>query len=248
MIVDSLVIAGPNLFVPGSPGIDALARSSAARGIDALVVAPGRPSGYALPPANDTLAEAARHTSGTITRLARVDPWQGQDAVSEARRCLTELECVGLFLHPGEEVFPVREAITVAQVAEQFSVPVVIATGLYALSEPLQVLELAAAVPSIPVVMTSGGQINISGLGMIDAWAALRRSANLHILTNGEYRQDFLEQLVTDLDPHRLLFASFSPYYEQDFELLRVKFARMDDEARALVLGGNAERLFWPRR
>jgi predicted TIM-barrel fold metal-dependent hydrolase len=176
-----------------------------------------------------------------------VDPWQGQDAVSEARRCLTELGCVGLFLHPGEEAFPVRKAIAVAKVAEELRLPVVIATGLFALSEPLQVSELAAAVPSIPVVMTSGGQINISGLGMIDAWAALRRSANLHILTNGEYRQDYLEQLAVDLDPHRLLFASFAPYYEQDFELLRVQSARMDDEARALVLGDNAKRLFWPQ-
>jgi uncharacterized protein len=244
VIVDALAVVGPNLFRPGSARLDELVVTSRALGVDAVVVAPGRPSGYALPPANDALFAAASRWTGSVARLARVDPWQGEAAVQELRRCLTELECVGLFLHPGEEAFRVQETIPLAREAERHGAPIVVASGLYGLSEPLQVLEVAQAVPSVPVVMTSGGQINISGLSMIDAWAALRRSPNLHVLTNGEYRQDFLEQLASELDPRRLLFASFAPYYEPDFELRRARSARFSDEARALVLGANAERVF----
>jgi uncharacterized protein len=242
-VIDALAVAAPNLFARSSQDLTRLVRSGQDLGIDGHVVAPGRPPTYALPPANDALAEAAEGLP-SVARLGRVDPHQGADAVAEARRCLDDLGCAGLFLHPGEEVFPVREAAAVVAEAADRGAPVVVATGTYALSEPLQLLELARAVPEAVLVMTSGGQINISGLSMVDAWAALTSSENLYVLTNGEYRQDYLERLVRDLDPGRLLFASFTPYYEQGFELRRVHSMQVTAEERDLVLGGNARRLF----
>lgn len=243
MIVDALVIAGPNLFAPGSASVPELLAGAARLGIDAMVVAPGRPVTYDLRSANDSLATAASDAGGRVRRLARVDPWQGEAAVAELHRCLEELGCVGVYLSPGEESFPVRVATEVARAAAGAGVPIVVETGAYARSEPLQVLDLARSVPSVPVVMTSGGQINISGLSMTDAWAALRRADNLHVLTNGEYRQDYLESLVAELGPDRLLFGSGQPTYDQAFELERVRSADLG-AAREAVLGGNAARLF----
>jgi predicted TIM-barrel fold metal-dependent hydrolase len=242
MTIDALTVAGPNLFRE-SPVLADLRTAAKRRGIDGLVVAPARPFEYHLPPANDQLAKQAEGLSD-IARLGRVDPNQKAAAVSEARRCLTELGCAGLFLHPGEEAFKVRTAAAVVEEAAAWGAPVVVAAGLYGLSEPLQVLQLAAAVPEATVVLTSGGQTNISGLSMIDAWAALERHPRLHVLTNGEYRQDFIERLVRELDPRRVLFGSFAPYYDQGFEFARVQSAHMDAASRALVEGGNAGRLF----
>ena len=105
-------------------------------------------------------------------------------------------------------------------------------------------LELACAYPTVAIVMTSGGQINISGLGMLDAWLALQRAPNLHVMTNGEYRQDFIERLARDLDPARLLQGSFTPYFDMQYERTRVASAHLDNAARSLVEGGNACRLF----
>jgi hypothetical protein len=65
--------------------------------------------------------------------------------------------------------------------------------------------------------MTSGGQINISGLAMVDAWQALTSTPNLHVLTNGEYRQDYIERLANELDLARVLFASFAPVLDPPF-------------------------------
>jgi predicted TIM-barrel fold metal-dependent hydrolase len=154
------------------------------------------------------------------------------------------LDCAGLFLHPGEEAFPIRVARRVLETALIAGRPVVIATGLFALSEPLQVAELAGSVPELPIVMTSGGQINISGLSMIDAWLALERAPNLSVLTNGEYRQDFIERLATDLDPARVLFGSFAPLHDPAFEVARIRAARLAPDARRAIEGENARRLF----
>jgi predicted TIM-barrel fold metal-dependent hydrolase len=244
--IDGLVMVGENLF--GSAiSMQHAAASATSLAIEGMIVAPGRPRAYALPPANDQLAadQDPRHDV-MVWRLGRVDPRQGMDAVAEARRCLTELACVGLFLHPGEEQFALSDCQGVVGVAAAIGRPVVIAAGVPALSEPLQFLELSRAVPDASIVMTNGGHINISGLGMTDAWAAIERSPNLYLLSNGTYRQDFLQRVVRELGAHRLLFGSFAPNYVQSFELARVRNLSIDAGARARVEGDNARHLFDP--
>lgn len=246
MIIDALVVAGPNRFRPEQEVAELreLVDTARAVGVQGLVVAPGRPLEYHLGPANERLAELAQSTSFPIARVGRVDPLCGIDAVVEARRCLGDLGCTGLFLHPGEEAYPIRRAAPVFEVAAEHGVPVIVAAGLYAYSEPLQVMEIALEFPGVPIVMTSAGQINISGLGMIDAWLALQRAPNLHVITNGEYRQDFIERLARDLDPTRVLYGSFSPYFDMRYERARAANARFDDGSRSLVEGANAYRMF----
>jgi predicted TIM-barrel fold metal-dependent hydrolase len=243
MIVDALVLLGENRFGPALDAAAAL-RLCDELGIDRMIAAPARPLDYHLGPANDRLASAAAQSDLRIAGLGRVDPSDGERAVSEAQRCLDELGLRGLFLHPLEEACPIGRAAPVVEVARAHAAPVVVATGFFAQSEPLQIADVAAAFPDVPIVMTTGGQINISGLAMTDAWLALTNQPNLHVTTNGEYRQDFIERLVTDLDPARVLFASFAPYFDARFELRRIRSARMSGSARQAVEGDNAARLF----
>lgn len=242
MRIDALTVIGPDLF-RATPDLARTMAESAACGIDAIVAAPGRPHDYHLPPANDALA-AATDGRTDVARLARVDPNQGERAAAEVRRCVERLGCCGVFLHPAEECFAVRSAIDVVGAAADLGVPVVVASGLYAMSEPLQVLQLAEAVPAATIVMTTGGQINISGLSMIDAWIALSRHPNLCVMTNGEYRQDFIERLANELDPQRVLFATFAPTFDRSYETKRIANARLSADVRAQVESGNAARLF----
>jgi predicted TIM-barrel fold metal-dependent hydrolase len=243
MIVDGLMLLGPNRFAPTLEVGEALAACDRI-GVDCVVAAPARPPDYHLEPANERLAQAALDSDGRVAALGRVDPLNGERAATEARRCLTDLGCVGLFLHPAEEAFPVVAAAPVVEVARQIGSPVVVATGYFGLSEPLQVAELAERFLDVPFLLTSGGQINISGLSMIDAWLALRAHRNLHVMTNGEYRQDFIERLAAELDPGRVLYASFAPTFDPAFERERIRSARLTDEARRAIEGQNAVRLF----
>lgn len=246
-MIDALMLLGENRFGRTLTVDEALSFADE-QGLDGIVAAPARPTGYHLEPANEALARAADGSAGRIIPLGRVDPLEGTRAIREAERCIRELGCAGLFLHPGEEACPVRLARPILVAASGMGVPVVIATGLFSLSEPLQVAELAVDVPGIAVVMTNGGQINISGLSMIDAWQALTTTPNLHVLTNGEYRQDFIERLASELDHRRVLYASFAPAFDLRFELARIRSARLSDAARAAIEHDNAERLFRRRQ
>jgi uncharacterized protein len=242
MVIDALVLLGENRFGPSLLAGDAL-NVAMAEGVDHLLAAPARPPDYHLEPANDAVAATCRASGGRVSLLGRIDPLNGARAVQEARRCIDELGAVGLFLHPSEECFPVASSADVLAVAADCGVPVIVATGYYGVSEPLQVAELAATFPDVPVIMTTGGQINISGLSMADAWTALLEVGNLHVMTNGEYRQDFVERLSAELGT-RVLYGSFAPTFDQRFEMRRVRSARMDAVARTALEQGNAVRLF----
>ncbi|MBO3084731.1 amidohydrolase family protein [Cellulomonas fengjieae] len=241
-MIDSLVVLGENLFGPSLSVSDCLL-TSAQLGIEGVVAAPARGRDYVLPAANDRLAADADGMPG-VARLARVDPLQGTAALSELRRCLDELHCSGVFLNPDEEVFAVQDAEAVVRVAADAGVPVVVVAGVPHRSEPLQILDLAARVPEARLILTSGGQINIAGLSMVDAWAALTAAPNISVLSNGEYRQDFLERIPRELGAERLLFASFAPYYEQPFEAARIRNIGYSAGDLDAVCHDNARRAF----
>jgi predicted TIM-barrel fold metal-dependent hydrolase len=240
VIVDSLVFLGESLFGHAVSADDLLAWMDELE-VDVAVVAPLRPRDYHLGPANDAVAEAVRAHPQRLVGLGRVDPNQGDAAAVEAERCLGELGCVGLFLHPWEETYRVDNP-AVADVVPD-GAPVVVASGYPWLSEGLQVGELARARAGRPVVATNGGQINISGLGQTDVELALAASENLLVQTSGVYREDFLEGVVARFGAERLLYASAYPWFDPRLELLRVRWAHFDDDARSAILGGNAQRM-----
>jgi predicted TIM-barrel fold metal-dependent hydrolase len=243
MIVDALVLLGESRFGRGlAPGD--LLRTADRLGIDRVVAAAARPMDYHLGPANDAVASTASSSDGRVAALGRVDPSDGDRAVDEAHRCLVDLACRGLFIHPFEESTPVTSARAIFEVAAEHGRPLVVATGHPLVSEPLQVAQIAMDHPTTPVVMTNAGNINISGLSLSDAWLALSLAPNLHVTTNGEYRQDFIERLANDLDPGRVMFASMTPVFDQDYELRRVRSARMSRLARTAMEGEAAATLF----
>ena len=89
--------------------------------------------------------------------------------------------------------------------------------------------------------MTHGGQINISGLGQMDAFEVLRRNPNVCMETSGVYRQDFILDVVNQLGAQRVLFGSNSPRMDMRLEVERVRRADVSETARELMLEGNAD-------
>jgi uncharacterized protein len=247
MIIDAHVHVGRSLH-RYEQSVDDLLRSMDRLAIERALLYPVRPVEYAYPPENEFVAEIMTRHRGRFWGLGRVDP-RRPDCAAEAERCLADLGLRGLYLHPWEDTFCIADSIVdpLLQACARRRSPVVVAAGYPWVSEAPQVAELARRFPEVPIVMTNGGQINISGLGQQNAWLALTGHANIFITTSGVYREDFLEDVMTRIGSTRVLFGSLSPLYDQDYELHRVLWAHVSDGVRGDVLGGNAETLFGPR-
>jgi uncharacterized protein len=242
--IDAFSFLGQSLFGYGQSADELLARMAGA-GVQQAVVCPVKPRGYHLSAANDFIAQAVGREPRFVG-LARVDPNLEADALAELDRGILTLGLRGLFLHPWEETFRVNGPRVEPLLARcsDLDVPVLIASGYPWLSEAAQVGDLARRFPSVTIVMTHGGQINISGLGQADAIETLRRYPNVCIETSGVYRQDFLQDVATEIGAERVLFGSNSPLMDARLEVARARWADLPDTVKALILRGNAQRIF----
>jgi predicted TIM-barrel fold metal-dependent hydrolase len=245
MIVDGHVYLGSCLFGYGQ-SLEEIRSSMDRLGIGRSVLVPVKPRDYHLGPMNELVAEAVSAHPDRFLGLCRVDPWQGAAALAEVRRRFEELGAVGLYLDPWEESFQVNDEIVVPLVEEaaRHGRPVVINAGHLRVSHPTQVWDLARRFPNVQFVACNGGQINICGMLLSEARRMLEESPNVVIQTAGTYREDFLEEIVTEVGEERVLFASRSPIYDQEFEMARVRFAHLSEAQKAKLWATNALALF----
>lgn len=248
MIVDAHVYLGSCLFGYGQ-SLEEIRATMDRLGIDMSVLVPVKPRDYHLGPMNELVAEAASANSDRFLGLCRVDPWQGPAARAEVRRGFEELGAAGLYLDPWEESFQVNDEIVdpLVEEAARHGAPIVINAGHPRVSHPTQVWDLARRFPGAQFVACNGGQINICGMLIFEARRMLEACPNVVIQTAGTYREDFLEEIVTEVGEERVLFASRSPVYDQEFEMARVLLAHLSEAQKARLWAANALALFKDR-
>ena len=217
----------------------------AQEGIERAVLVPLKPPAYHLGAENDRIAAAVRQYSDRFVGFGRVDPWQGPAALDELRRCLDELNLAGLFLHPFEEQFAANDEIVfpLVELLRERQLPLLLAGGYPTFSHPSQIGDLARQFPDVTIIVTHGGQINISGLLLGDAGRMLHANPNVIMETSGIYREDFIEDMVRELGTERVVFGSNSPYMDQPFEVLRIRLAHLSDDERDAIGQGNLRRI-----
>lgn len=223
---------------------DDLLRQMDSLQIDMALACPLKPIRYDFGEAIDLLAASIKAHPDRLFGAARVDPWQ-PTAGDLLRRAIEQEHFHALFLNPWEENFQIdmKRLDPLMAIALEHHIPILIASGYPWVSEALQVCDLAQRWPQVPIVMSNGGQINITGLGQADATLSLRRAPNLYVDTAGVYRQDFLEETVGEFGGERVLFGSGAPYFDQRYEVKRPQLAKVDEMARQAILSGNARRL-----
>jgi predicted TIM-barrel fold metal-dependent hydrolase len=244
MTIDGLVYVGTSRF-GYELSAEAVLEGLNHNGISAAITAPMHRPDHDFDSANADIAQAAEKYGGRLVPMARVDPWDGELARQQLTRAVAELGARGLFLHPAEEHFRINDprVRSLAQRAGELGVPIVVATGYHGLSEPVQITQFARWCPEVPVILTNGGQYNISGLAQTDANLALQLD-NVYVHTSGVYRDDWIGLVVANFGAERILFASAAPVMDVSYEMKRVQLAHVSDEAKALMLTGNATRLF----
>jgi len=243
-LFDAHAHVGQSLFGVGQ-SVEELLASMVANRIDRSLIAPLKPRGYHFAPENDRVAAAVGAHPDRLLGLARVDPWQGDDALRELRRGVDELGLVGLSLHPFEEQFAANDEMVfpLLGLLRERGLPLLLAGGYPGFSHPSQIGDLARQFPPVTIIATHGGQLNISGMLLADAGRMLRANANVIMETSGIYREDFIEDTVAELGPGRVLFGSNAPYLDQGFEAARVRLAHLDAETKVAMGAGNIERI-----
>ncbi len=243
MLFDIRVFLGKSYDGTSQTAEELLARMDALE-IEQALAMPFKPISYNLDEANTGLAAAVKPFSDRLLWAARINPWQ-PTALESLRRAIETLGAKALYLNPWEETFRVdlERVDPLLELCREQRLPVVIAAGYPWLSEALEISNLAERWPDVSIVMTNGGQINISGLGQLNATLALSKNPNLFIETAGTYRQDFIEETVQAFGGERVLFGSGAPYFDQRFEILRVLLAKVSEKDKEWMKSGTARRL-----
>jgi uncharacterized protein len=238
MIVDGLVYLGQSRFGWSATANDLLSALDGAH-VDVAVAAPCQPRDHAYGRANEEVAAAVRSAPTRFIGLARVDPLQGDAAVGEVVRASTELGLSGLLLHPWEDSFFLTDPHVdeVLGEAERLGLPVTVATGYPWVAEAPQLQRVAERRPTVKFIATNGAQVNISGLGQVEAEGIVAACENVLLLTNGVYRDDFLEQIGQDYGVGRLAFASSYPLMNLAYERKRVELSQVAKLGREEILG-----------
>lgn len=214
--------------------LDRLLQALERHQIEHALLCPVKPVDYHYGPENQRVAKAVQEFPERLSGLLRVDP-RHPHALRDLRLGMEELGLRGLFLHPWEDLCPVNlpEVCALMEALAEYDRPVMIAGGHVRVSMPSQIADLARRYPQQKMVITSGGQINISGIMLNEATQLLREHSNLFLETSGIYREDFIEDLVPIIGSERMLFGSNAPEYELGLEVLRPRLAHLDDEHKA---------------
>jgi hypothetical protein len=175
---------------------------------------------------------ALPRTAGGLLPLA----WAGPDAFADPW-------WKALLLRPQDGI-PLAGERVLEALASASPAPVVIDAGHEGYSRPDHLRAFLDRCPPRPVVLTHGGQLNISGAHLEAAAELFRRHPHTLLETSGIYRQDFLEAMLDALGPGRILYGSGYPLMDEEMEQARVELLPAGDAGRQAILGGNAARIF----
>ncbi|MDP7422687.1 MAG: amidohydrolase family protein [bacterium] len=243
-IIDFHLNYGSGLYGPELTGPD-FALLMDKHELTGAVLCPLKPHEYHFRSANRAVFDAVNGASQQVWGFCRVDPWRGREAVKEIERCRLEYGFKGVWLHPAEENYAANSVIVnpVIETAAGLGMVIMIAGGFTPQSHPSSLYALACRFPEVEMIITSAGQINISGALLSDAEQLFRDHERLYLETSGIYRSDFIEDMVRKIGPERVLFGSNAPIYSLPFELRRIETLQIADSEKDLLLAGNAYRL-----
>lgn len=207
---------------PGA-SIESIGAAMSASGrVASCTLIPGYcPEGYFR--ANERLLAAVSVSPVVFKPLPRINPNNGSE-VEAALDMLKSGKTKGIFLHPQEESVRVNSELVKSifrNTADEGGY-LMIAGGYPLVSEAEGVAELAESCPNGVLVATSAAQIDICGMHLAHARAAMQRTSNLVAETSGIYRQDFIEDLIRDFGPDRVVFGSGFPRFDMAFETRRI--------------------------
>jgi uncharacterized protein len=186
---------------------------------------------------NDSMLDAARKHPRLIPACS-VNPWFGEDALTELDRSLAEGSRL-LVLYPFVQGFQCNDELAwpVLEHAIAARVPIYIHTGTPGSSTPWQVVDIAIRYPE--------GMFIIGHSGATDFWndvvSAASAASNVMIESSCARPFNFVRYL-SELSPVKGIMGSFAPNNELSFEWEQMRSV-LPPKSHEAVLGGNLQTL-----
>lgn len=217
-----------------------LIRQADAAGFDKLFVTDLSALLYDMREGNDSLGRALARFPDRIIGFATVPtPRFGDKAIDEVRRCHETYGMRGIKTYSYPEA-SVAEPATypLLETAAELGMPVLIHIT------PDECDHLMTHVPEVTLVMAHMGGHPWAHGDWQRAIAVAQRYENL-ILDTASSQMDngMIERAVAELGPERVVFGTDMPLLDPHTQLAKVTGADLSDGDKALILGGNYERI-----
>lgn len=188
---------------------------------------------------NDFVLAAARSHPDRIIPFATANPWYGDRAVDEIKRCF-EAGAAGLKLHPVLQGFSIIDRVCFPLIEEAVSCakPVYFHTGTPVHCTPFQLTELAMTYPE--------GQFIMGHTAYADYWndvsAAVKATANIYIETS-LHLASFVKSLNDELGADKIIYGSDLPKTSMRVEIDKISRYIESEADREAIFAGNIRRL-----
>lgn len=240
MIIDGHVHIGVGSFFHMAADGDFLIRQADAAGFDRLFVTHLTALLYDMREGNDALArDLARFPDRLIGFATVPTPRFGRRAIDEIRRCYETYGMRGIKTYSYPETSVAEPAsYPLLKLAAELQMPVL------AHVTPDECDHLMTHVPDVTLVMAHmGGHLWANG-DWQRAIAVAHRHPNLILdTTSSQIDNGMIERAVAELGAERIVFGTDMPLLDPYTQLAKVTGADISDEAKALILGGNYQRI-----
>jgi len=190
------------------------------------------------------VVEAVRLHGERLVGTWWVNPWEGEEALSEAAAAVREGGFRCFKLHPLLHAFAADEAVVdpVLASAGELGIPVWFHASYGPGTEIARVVKSARRFPATQVVLGHAGVGDMDGT--LHAVTATRELQNVWIDLS-DCRLPAMRTMIEGGVPERLVLSSDDPFGTLERQIGQVReIARADEGLLAKVLGGNAARLY----
>ncbi len=192
---------------------------------------------------NDMVARFIAQHPDRFVGFAYVSPTMPDRMIPELTRAIDELKFLAIKLYPPYTPWPFNQEPwhPIYEFANNRELAVIFHTDHFMNNRPRYFEELAAQYPKVKFVAGHSGNVPEA---RAEALAAAQKYPNVYLETCSTFRTPgVIEQLVTAGGADRVLFGSDIPLMDPRPQIGKIITARISDEAKRLVLGGNARRL-----
>ncbi len=213
------------------------------QGLDELMASCGLDKTIVFHPDN-ALVQNAIATRPQVFGLVWANPRE-PDCAQKVESYLDDGNFRGMKLHPLLDGYHPNDPMVhpLADLAAERNLPLLIHTGHPIFTLPWSVEELAEAKPKTKVIMGHMGHGNIIYINA--AIKAAERQPNVYLETSGMPMHTKILEAVNKVGVDRVLYGSDAPFHHPEVEMLKIKLSGLKQSEMEMVLGVNAERLFF---